>query len=172
MDVRLPGHIGATKRIATVGALACLLVFGSTTAADASSAAGHASATLLNPVLSGPGPTLPANCPFTNDDLSLNFIDGSVVFYGTKNKNGDWGGATGVGTAVFASNGTPLYQGQLVVWFGGGNNAGAQTENGFTLDFHGTGAVGSLTIHVNQQQTTNNGGTPTANAANLNITCS
>lgn len=172
MDVRLPRRVGVTTRIATIVALACMLVFGSTTAAQASSAAGHGPASLLNPVISGPAPFLPADCPFSNDDLTLNFVDGNAVFYGTQNANGEWGGANASGTAVFADDGTPLYQGHLNIWFGDGNNAGAQTETGFTMDYHGTGPGGSLSIHVNQQNTTNNGGTPTANAMNLKITCS
>jgi hypothetical protein len=149
-----------------------MLVFGSLTSANASSAAGHGSATDLNPILSGPAQAVPANCPFPNGDLSLNFVSGSAVFYGTQNANGQWGGVNATGTGVFASNATPLYQGHLNFWAGDGNNAGGQTEFAFTIDFHGSGAFGSLTIHVNGEQTTNNNGTPTSSVKNVNITCS
>lgn len=173
MNARTCSRFAVTRRMTMLAIGTGVAVVASSTApAYASSAAQHGPATLLNPVVSGPGPSVPANCPFSSDDLTLNFVDGNAVFYGTENANGDWGGANAEGSAVFSSHGTPLYQGHLSVWFGGGNNAGSQTEFGFTMDFHGTGAGGSLTIHASQHQTTNNSGTPTADASNINITCS
>jgi hypothetical protein len=60
----------------------------------------------------------------------------------------------------------------LTEWGGGGNNAAAQTEGGFTLTFNGSGPAGTLTIHVTSHTTTNNSGTPTATVQNVNVTCS
>jgi hypothetical protein len=121
----------------------------------------------------GPSPVgLPANCPFANGDANFVFLDGNTVQHGTSNANGDWGGQTAEGTAVFSEGTTPLYQGHLTIWGGGGNNASGQTETGFTLNFSGTGACGSLSIHANAHMTTNNAGTPTANVTNVSVTCS
>lgn len=159
-------------RFGAVGVLAAMGLLGSSSLAFASSSAQHGSATLLNPVISGPAPNLPANCPFSNTDLALNFVDGSAVFYGTQNANGQWGGANAEGTGAFSQAGTTLYTGHLHVWFGNGNNAAGQAEFGFTLEFLGSGSLGNLTIHVNGGATTNNSGTPTANHKNVNVTCS
>ena len=117
-------------------------------------------------------PNLPANCPFTNSGLGLNFVSGSAVFYGTQNKNGQWGGVNAVGTGAFSQGDTTLYTGQLHVWGGNGNNNTAQTTSGFTLSFQGTGTLGTLDIHINGQTTTNAGGTTTVNFQNITITCS
>ena len=121
----------------------------------------------------GPDPAgLPANCPFPNNDATFHFLDGTMVQHGTTNKNGDWGGETLEGTAIFYEDTTPLYQGHVTIWTGGGNNAQSQSEGGFTLTFHGTGSLGSLDIHANFHQTSNANGNSTANVANVNVTCS
>jgi len=105
MNVPRSTRFGVSTRIMKVTIAAAAFTFASSAVpAYASSAAGHASSTALNPVVSGPGPTLPDNCPFDNGDLSLNFVNGNAVFYGTENKNGDWGGANAEGTAVFSSH--------------------------------------------------------------------
>jgi hypothetical protein len=119
---------------------------------------------------------LPSNCPFPNDDGNFIFISGNAVSHGTANANGDWGGQTAEGTATFYENdgttNTPWYTGHLTLWGGGGNNAKSQAVNGNTLDFHGTGAAGSLDIHANFHQTFNAAGTQTANVENIHVTCS
>ena len=139
----------------------------------------------------GPSPTgLPTTCQFPNNDASFLTVSGNAVSHMTSNKNGDWGGLTFEGTAIFQeapysgfdSNGNPidtgppvqLYEGHLTYWTGGGNNAGGQTEGGFTANFHGMALSGSgtLDIHVNAHGTTNNAGTPTANVINVSVTCS
>lgn len=138
----------------------------------------------------GPSPTGVGNCTFPNDDASFLTVSGNVVVHDTSNKNGDWGGATFEGTAIlreapysgFDSFGNPidtgapvdLYEGHLSYWSGGGNNAGGQTEGGFTADFHGTAmsGSGSIDIHVSVHSTTNDSATPTANALNVSVTCS
>jgi len=46
---------------------------------------------------------------------------------------------------------TALYQGHLVVWFGGGDNSQGQQEFGTTVNFTGTGLSNSaqtLSLHV------------------------
>ena len=134
-----------------------------------------------NPLLNGPPPpfvTLPSNCPafLSSDNWLLNFVDGNSVSHGTENKNGDWGGGTAEGTAVLtSSDGTVQYTGHATEWGGGGQNSptGAnQTEGGFTTHFNGSGAAGSIDIHVDSHSTTNNGGTPTNNFTNVKVTCS
>lgn len=139
----------------------------------------------------GPSPLgLPANCPFANGDASFVTVGGNAVSHETSNKNGDWGGLTFEGTAIFQEapysgfddmgnpidTGAPvqLYEGHLSYWNGGGNNSGGQTEGGATLDFHGTAlaGTGTLDLHVNFHGTANNAGTPTANVQNVNIACS
>jgi hypothetical protein len=138
----------------------------------------------------GPSPTGVGNCSFPNNDASFLTVSGNAVKHETSNKNGDWGGITFEGTAIFQeapysgfdSNGNPidtgspvqLYEGHLSYWNGGGNNAGGQSEGGFTADFHGTALFGSgtLDIHVNVHGTTNNSGTPTANVTNVSVACS
>jgi hypothetical protein len=121
----------------------------------------------------GPSPVgLPANCPFANDDANFVFQSGNTVQHDSTNKNGDWGGATAEGTAIFYENTTPLYEGHLTLWEGGGNNAQQQAEQGFTLDFHGSGAGGNLALHVDGHGTVNAHGTPTANVQNVSISCS
>lgn len=120
----------------------------------------------------GPSPTgLPANCPFTNDDANFVFLSGTMVQHFTSNANGDWGGLTVQGMAQFYEGTTPLYQGPITIWEVGGNNAKAQTEGGFTLNFTGTGDGGTLLIHVNGHSTTNAKGTPTADVTNIQVSC-
>jgi hypothetical protein len=68
-------------------------------------------------------------------------------------------------------NAVPYYQGHLTIWDGGGNNAKSQTETGFTLDFEGSGAAGTLSLHVDSHQTTNAHGTLTASPTNVTISC-
>jgi hypothetical protein len=121
----------------------------------------------------GPSPVgLPASCPCPNGDANFVFVSGNTVSHDSSNANGDWGGQTAEGTAIFYEGSTPLYEGHLTIWGGGGNNAKAQTEGGLTLDFHGSGPGGTLTIHVNFHQTTNAQGTLTASPANVNVSCS
>ena len=120
----------------------------------------------------GPSPVgLPTSCSFPNDDANFVFLSGSYVAHESTNKNGDWGGLTAQGTAEFYEGDTPLFQGHLTLWEGGGNNAQGQNEGGFTLDYHGTGATGTLQIHVDGHMTTNANGTPTANIQHVNVTC-
>jgi hypothetical protein len=111
-------------------------------------------------------------CPFANGDPNFVFLSGNTMQHFTSSKNGDWGGGTAEGTAQFYEGATPLYQGHLTISEGGGYNAQAQSENGFTLDFNGSGTAGTLHIHVEAYGTTNNGGTPTANHQNVSISCS
>jgi hypothetical protein len=153
--------------VATAGAGLLLLP-----ASAALAAAQHGSAAGMTIDL-GPSPTgLPANCPFANGDANLTYLSGNAVQHGTSNNNGDWGGETSEGTAVFSEGSEPLYQGHLTEWDGGGNNAKAQTEFGETLTFHGTGDGGTLDLQVTFHGTTNASGTPTANVQNVSITCS
>jgi hypothetical protein len=140
-------------------------------ATGAFAAASHTSAAGMAIDL-GPAPSLPANCPFPNADANFIFSNGNTVSHDTSNKNGDWGGFTAEGTATFYEDTTPWYTGHLSMWGGGGNNAKSQNENGSTMDFHGTGAAGSLDIHANFHATFNAAGTMTANVQNIKITCS
>ena len=107
---------------------------------------------LTLPPISGP-------CSFLTGD-SVNWTSGNGVGHDETNNNGDWGGGTITGSAqLLASDGsTVLDYGQATGWEGGGNNAGAQGEEGITVDFHG--AVYSF--HIDLHLTTNNAGTPTA----------
>ena len=156
-------------------------------------AAAGASATHPNPsghvIDLGPSPTGVGNCTFANNDASFLVVSGNVVRHDTTNKNGDWGGITFTGDAIFQeapysgfdSNGNPidtgapvgLYEGHLTYWTGGGNNAGGQSEGGETVTFHGTAlsGAGTLDIHVNGHGTTNNSGAPTANVLNVSVSC-
>ena len=129
------------------------------------------------PIDIGQAPTgLPASCPFPNDDANFVFLSGNGVQHESVNKNGDWGGMTAEGTAIFFENNgktnTPLYEGHLTLWGGGGNNSQLQNEGGQTLDFHGTGPGGSLSIHANFHTTVNAKGSMTSNVLNVNISCS
>jgi hypothetical protein len=121
------------------------------------------------------------NCPsfITDGSWELNFVSGNAVSHGTINKNGDWGGATAEGQAVLTTaDGTVQYSGHLQEWGGGGQNSNPggppmnQSENGFTLNFKGSGVAGSISINVNMHTTTNNSGTPTSSPAGGNATCS
>jgi hypothetical protein len=160
--IRSAGAAGAAGLVATVMGLSAAPAFG---AAQTGSAAGF-------PFDLGPSPVgLPANCPFANGDANFVFLSGSFVQHDTTKPTGDWGGATAQGTAQFYEDSTPLYQGHLTLWEGGGNNAQSQTENGFTLDFNGSGAAGTLHIHIDAHGTTNNAGVQTANHQNVTISC-
>jgi hypothetical protein len=138
----------------------------------------HIPITDFNPAIPGPPPpgtNIPSNCPsfLSTDAWNINFVSGNAVAYGTENKNGDWGGGNAEGTAQFVtSDGTVQYTGQLHVWFGGGNNKGGQSENGFTANFKGSGIAGTLSINAHQHGTTNNHGIPTANIFGANVSCS
>src|SRR5690348_9080598 len=64
--------------------------------------------TCAGPLLTGPPPSgvsIPSNCPafLSTDTWAINFVDGNAVFHGTQNKNGDWGGFTATGPAVFTT---------------------------------------------------------------------
>ena len=121
----------------------------------------------------GPSPAgLPQSCPFPNGDANFVFQSGTFVAHDTSNANGDWGGLTAQGAVVFYEDSTPIGQGHLTIWEGGGNNAKAQTEGGFTLNYSGTGDGVAVQIHVNGHMTTNAQGQPTADVLNVNVTCS
>lgn len=132
----------------------------------------------FNPVITGPPPpfvTIPSNCPgfLSSDTWTLDFTGGNSVGHFTANNNGDWGTGTAQGQADLAtSDHIVRYSGHLTVWFGGGNNKAGQTDGGFTLAYNGTGAAGSLSIHVASGSTTNNAGTPTGSHTNVTVTCS
>jgi hypothetical protein len=138
----------------------------------------------INPVLTGPAPpflTFVGNCPdfLATDAWQIDLTGGNSVSHGTLNKNGDWGGGTATGPAVFTtSDGTVQYTGHLTEWGGGGQNSNPggpptnQSMNGFTLHFDGSGPAGTLSIHANMHQTTNNAGTLTSNVLSATATCS
>jgi hypothetical protein len=138
----------------------------------------------FNPALTGPAPSfvsIGSTCPswLATDAWTLNFTDGNAVSHGTQNKNGDWGGATAEGSAVLAtSDGTVRYTGHATEWFGGGQNSNPggpptqQSEMGFTFSFNGSGPGGTISIHANSHQTTNNSGTPTSNVLLGTVNCS
>lgn len=167
-------RVNPILRWLATGALMMIGVAIPSSVASANSGAQQLSATIFNPVITGPAPVpLPSNCPFPNDsNFSLNFISGNAVVYGTSNANGNWGGGNAEGTAIFTEGDTVLYTGHLHVWFGGGNNAKAQNEQGFTLDFNGAGAGGTIAIHANTHVTTNANGTTTSNLTDIRVTCS
>ena len=120
----------------------------------------------------GPSPVpLPQSCTFPNADANFVFLSGTGVFHGTANNNGDWGGETLQGTAVFYEDTTPIAQGHLTIWEGGGNNSMGQNEGGITVNFTG----GGIQIHVNAHGTVpanSSTGLPTANVQNVTVTCS
>jgi hypothetical protein len=147
------------------------------TAAPSLATAQHAPAPATGGFDIGPPPVaVPSSCLFgSGDDISLTFLSGNAVFHDSSNKNGDWGGETAEGTAQLLVNGTPTYQGHLTIWGGGGNNTTLQTENGFTLNFSGTGLSDpsqTVALHANTQSTTNAAGTSTANVFNVQLACS
>ena len=141
-------------------------------AVPASAAAQTGPITPGTPFDLGPSPTgLPSTCSFPNGDANFVFGAGSFVSHDSQNKNGDWGGETLQGPAVFYEDATPIAQGHLTIWFGGGNNARGQNEGGATINYTGSGASGSVAIHVNVHSTVNVQAQPTANILNVNITC-
>lgn len=137
-----------------------------------------------NPALTGPPPafvTISPDCPswFFTDTWVLNFVGGHSVSHGTLNKNGDWGGGTVTGPAeLTTSDGTVQYAGHLTEWFGGGQNSNPggdptqQSEFGFTETFNGSGQAGTISIHADGHNTTNNAGTTTASFMNATVNCS
>ena len=172
-------------RAAAVIAVAGMSFAGVSTASAAttSSGASHVDPTAFNPVVTGPPPvSVPAACPafLSSDEWTLDFTGGgNAVEYGTVNKNGDWGGGNAEGPAALTtSDGTARYSGHLHVWFGGGQNSDpngpptAQSEQGFTLAFTGSGAAGAITINAHIHDTTNNNGTPTSQVLGVTIACS
>jgi hypothetical protein len=153
--------------------------------ASSSATAQHAPAAALGVQEIGPSPTgISPGCPFGNGDFGVQFLAGNAVFHESSNKNGDWGGNTIEGPAQFGlvvhqADGsltlTPMYQGHLTIWAGGGNNKAGQSEGGETFNFNGLGVsdpTAMLGVHFNTHSTTNNAGTPTANVLNVSITCS
>lgn len=161
--IRSVGALGAAGLVAAAMGLSAAPAFA---AAQMGSAAGL-------PFDLGPSPVgLPASCPFSNGDANFVFLSGTFVQHDSQNNNGDWGGGTAEGIAQFFEGTTPLYEGHLTIWEGGGNNAQSQTESGFTLDFIGGGPAGTLRIHLNGQTTTNDHGTQTANIQNIGVSCS
>lgn len=167
----------------TIGSLAAFVPSASAAAMHPPTVAGHT-------IELGPSPVGVGNCTFANNDSSFLTVSGNAVSHETTNKNGDWGGITFEGTAIFQeapydgidSSGNPidigppvqLYEGHLSYCNGGGNNAGGQSEGGFTVDFHGTALSGSgtLDIHANVHGTTNDSGKSTANVGNVSVACS
>jgi hypothetical protein len=170
--------------LASAGALACVGAVGlATSAALASSAAQRVPASAFNPVITGPAPPLPENCPqfLTSDPWSLDFTSGNGVFYGTSNKNGDWGGGNAEGQAVLSDGTVNEYSGHANLWVGGGQNSVSldptapptkQAEQGATLTFNGSGIAGSISIHATMHMTQNNNGQPTANVQRIAVSCS
>lgn len=121
----------------------------------------------------GPSPVgLPPSCQFDNNFANFVFLSGTGVFHDTANSNGDWGGETLQGSAVFYEDSTAVAQGHLTVWEGGGNNSAGQNEGGLTADFTGAGPGGSVQIHVSGHMTVNAQGQPTADATNVQVHCS
>jgi len=125
----------------------------------------------------GPSPTGVGSCPFSNGDANFVFESGTFVSHGTSNANGDWGGLTAQGTALFYEDATQIAEGHLTIWEGGGNNAldRGQGEGGLTLDFTGTGTGVSVQIHVNVHGTVpanSSTGLPTSNVLNVQVSCS
>jgi hypothetical protein len=163
--------------IIAAGAL-CIGVLGAVAPAGAS--AQQVPVQAFNPIIGGVGfppfVTVGGTCPsFFTDGTSawsLDFVSGTGVFYGVENKNGDWGGGNAQGTAVLTDVGTPVYSGHAHLWFGGGNNAGGQSEQTFTVSFQGSGTAGNITIIGNGHLTTNNNGTLTSNFQKATVTCS
>ena len=156
----------STLAIAAVGAIAAALV--AAPGAQAAAVTGPAAGMTFD---LGPSPVgLPPSCQFPNADANFLFLAGSAVFHDTSNKNGDWGGETVQGPAVFFEDSTAIATGHLTIWGGGGNNARGQNEGGLTLNF--ASSDGTVTIHVNFGGTVNANGTPTANHANVQIACS
>ena len=121
----------------------------------------------LNPVV-GPPLTIPGTCPF--DAAAVFTVTGNAVEHGVGNKNGDWGGGTVEGAATLAEgDGAPAYAGQVTAWFGGGNNATGQAEEGETFHFHGTSTSdgSSLDVYVSYHGTMNDNGSITSFAESV-----
>jgi hypothetical protein len=119
------------------------------------------------------------NCPsfISSGTWTLDFVSGNGVSHQTSNNNGGWGGASAEGPGVLTttSDGTVQYSGHLQNRGSSGNNSlsgNNQSVNDFTLDFNGTGIAGSISIHVNNHVTTNDGGAVTSLFETGNISCS
>jgi hypothetical protein len=164
----------ATMRTSIPTSVACValaaVVLSAPSPAVAAAQAGSAAGLTFD---LGPSPVgLPANCPFGNGDGNFVYLDGNAVAHTVANANGDRGGDTSEGTAEFLIGSDPLYQGHLVIHGGGNANAKAETMQGFTLDFQGSGSVGALSIHVTFHVTTDAQGVPAAHTQLVNIRCS
>ena len=159
-------------RPARVGSLAAGMVAAALLSASPALASAQTGDAAGFPFDLGPSPVGVGSCPFANGDANFVYLSGHSVQHGSSNKNGDWGGGTLEGTAQFYEGTTPLYVGHLTIWQGGGNNSTGQSEGGLTINFTGTGAGGSLSIHANVHMTTNAAGTPTASVANISVSCS
>jgi hypothetical protein len=156
-------------RLAGAGTVACLGLLGvAVLPAGATAQTGDATGFSMDL-----GPTPPANCPFSpGSDLSFVMLSGTMVGHDSQNKNGDWGGDTVQGVAQVTA-GDSVYTGHLTLWGGGGNNIVGQSEDGFTLAFHGTGSDdGTLDLHVTGHNTVSASGNQVGNVQNGNITCS
>ena len=109
--------------------------------------------------------------PSRNQAAAVTFTGGNGEAHGTA-ANGDWGGMTAEGPAVFTENNIPLYIGRLTIRGDGGNDAKTQSESGFTVNFTSGGSAGYLAVHGNFHGTANAAGAPTSSVANINVTCS
>jgi hypothetical protein len=135
-----------------------------------------------NPAITTPLPTyvtIAPNCPslISSGTWTLDFVSGNAVSHQTSNKNGGWGGASAEGPAVLTatSDGAVQYSGHLQNRGNSGNNSltgNNQSVNDFTLDFNGSGTVGSISIHVNNHVTTDNSGAVTSLFETGSISCS
>jgi hypothetical protein len=154
----------STIAVAAIGMLAAAFV--AAPGAEATAITGSAAGMTFD---LGPSPVgLPANCSFPNADANFVFLSGSTVSHDSSNKNGDWGGQTAQGQAMFFEDSTAIATGHLTIWGGGGNNAQGQNEGGLTLNFTSP----SLSIHVNFHQTVNANGVPTASPVGVQVVCS
>jgi len=176
-------------RSAAVGVLLGGLVsVGAVAAAPAAFAGQNQHVNSLVFPLGGGGSGPPPGCPVQTGPNAIVSSGGNGVMHESTNKNGDWGGQTYEGDATFESvpggfdtNGnpvgpvTPLYEGHLTLWGGGGNNKAGQTEGGLTLTYQGSAISASapsatIHIHIDGHMTTNNSGTTTANTMHVSCT--
>lgn len=145
-----------TTKLAILGAASSglLVLFGS-----AASAETRGGSTVHVNQFAFPLPPVSGTCSLLNGDVIV-WTSANGVLHSETNNNGDWGGGTVTGAALLigTDGSTVLDQGTATGWSGGGNNAGAQSEGGTTIEFRG--AVYSF--HIDFHVTTNNAGTPTA----------
>jgi len=165
-------RVASAVRLAAAGVLA-VAAAGGFIAAPASAAAVTGDATGYSQVLGRPPVAPVGSCPFGQTNVaSFTMLSGSMVNHGTSNTNGDWGGQTISGIALFTV-GSVSYTGHLTYWNGGGNNAQSQFEFGFTLNFKGTGSGGGLSINLHGHATSNANGVMTvSNPPSGSIICS